>query len=296
MSLSMTGFGSHTAVLSIKGAEKASVYVEIKSLNSRFFEFNCKLPSSLSFLEIPISNHVKKKLIRGRAFLSIKIGGGVDAFEKVVPVVKIVEDYLAATKLLKKKLNIKGDVTISDIVMLDNVFSFEREEVGKSFEKEILKIISKVTDKLIASRKSEGGRLQDDLKKRFDLCNSYIAKIKKFFTSFMKKKKEEIKKLIDLTENGDLEAEQKLEDCYELLNKIDIHEEIIRFTSHLKGAKKVLLGKEVEKGKRLEFTLQELSREINTIAAKCSNFDISSLAVDVKVELEKAREQVQNFV
>lgn len=296
MSLSMTGFSSHSAILSTKGEEKVSVSVEIKSLNSRFFELNCKLPSSLSFLEIPISNLIKQKLMRGRVFILIKIGGTGEVLEKVVPVVNIVKDYLDATKKLKSKLHIKGDVTISDIISLDNVFSFEREKVGKNFENAVLKIVSTAVDKLIASRKTEGLCLQRDLKTRFDLCSSHIEKIKEIFNLFMKKTKEEIKNLMILSKSGDVEAEQKLVERCELINKIDIHEEIIRFQSHLKNAKKVLISKKIEKGKRLEFTLQELSREINTIAAKCSNFDISSVAVDIKVELEKVREQVQNFV
>lgn len=296
MSLSMTGFSSHTAVISVKGAEKISVSIDIKSLNSRFFELTSKLPSSLSFLEIPISNYLKKKLIRGRVFLSIKVGGGGDAFEKVLPANKVVKGYIDAIGTLKKKFKLQGDVTVSDIVMLPNAFSFEREKVGKAFETAMLKAIEKATTQLLASRKTEGSTLEKDLKKRIDLCTKHMTEIKKFFKAFMKVKKEEIKNLIILSDNGDVGAEKQLVDCYEFLNKIDINEEIVRFQSHIKNAKKVLLSKDLEKGKRLEFTLQELSREINTIAAKCSHFDISSVAVDVKVELEKIREQVQNFV
>ena len=297
MLLSMTGFSSYTAVQALKkGGEKTSITVEIKSLNSRFFEITCKLPSSLSFLEIPITNHLKQKLVRGRVFLSIKVGGGSEVFERVVPVSKIVKDYLDASKELKKKFKISGDLSISDVVGLGNVFSFEREKVGKNFEAFVLKTVEQSTDKLIATRKSEGSRLQKDLKQRFDSCNKHIDNIKKIFTVFMKKKKDEIKDLMLLVDKGDVGAEQSLGEAYEVLNKIDVHEELVRFKSHLNGAKKVFASKSLEKGKRFEFTLQELSREINTIAAKCSHFEISSAAVDVKVELEKVREQVQNIV
>jgi len=296
MSLSMTGFSSHTALASVGRGEKTTFVVEMKSLNSRFFEVNCKLPSSLSFLEIPVVNYLKKKLVRGRVFLSVRIGGGGELFESVTPSIKVAKEYLDAAKKLQKNLKVTGELSLSDLIRLDNVFSFQREKVGKSFEDAVVKTIYQVADKLMASRKAEGSRLKKDLKARLAACDLCIEKIKKHFVVFVKEKKEELKNMIILAKSGDTEAEKGLAECYEFLNKIDIHEEIVRFKSHLKAAQKVLSGKEVEKGKRLEFTLQELLRETNTMAAKCSHFSISSVAVDIKVELEKMREQVQNIV
>lgn len=297
MLLSMTGFSSHTEVLSVKkGAEKIALSIDLKSLNSRFFESMCKLPNSLSYLEIPIANSLKQKLLRGRVVILVKIGGGGEAFETVVPTLKIAKGYCDAAKMLQKKLSLAGELAISDIVRLDRVFAFESEPIGKRFEQMVLAAVEKASERLVASRKAEGKRLGVDLKKRFALCRKYIDHIKKIFAQFMREKKEEIKNLIILADNGDREADAQLDECYEFLNKIDINEEIVRFTSHLKNAQKVLVSKDVEKGKRFEFILQELAREMNTIAAKCSHFDISSKAVDVKVELEKIREQVQNLV
>ena len=112
----------------------------------------------------------------------------------------------------------------------------------------------------------------------------------------MKQQKEHVKKILARIQKGDPEAEKQLGEQYELINKIDIHEEIVRFKSHLNSTKKLLTSKQAEKGKRFEFIMQELGRAVNTIAAKCSNFEISSVAVDLKVELEKVREQIQNIV
>jgi len=308
MLLSMTGFGSKTVSLPVKkgaehqlGAERRrgeemSLVVEIKSLNSRFFESVCKMPSSLGFLEIPIVNLIKEKLIRGRVFIFVKMSGNGGYFERVVPVTKIIKDYFDAVKKVKKDFSIKGDLQISDIVTLPNAFSFDQEEVGKSVEQAILKVVGQVVEQVIKTRAAEGDRLQKDLEKRFVMCKTFIDKIKKLFDEFMKEKKAEAEELLVKSKSGDQEAEKQLTECYELLNKIDVHEEIVRFNSHLNSVEKLLQSKESEKGKRFDFTLQELGREINTIAAKCSNFGISSVAVDVKVELEKVREQVQNIV
>lgn len=293
---SMTGFGSESTSLQIKGEEEISVAVELKSLNSRFFEANCKLPSSLNILEVSILNLLKQKLVRGRVFIVVKIGGNGGFFETVVPVKKLVNDYLVAARVIQKQYKVRGELTIADVMALPNIFSFEKEEVCKEVEEAILKIISNVADKLIKTRKAEGGRLLKDLEKRFVYCEQYIDKIKKLFDAFMIKQKEVIKKMLMRSQNGDQEAERLLGEQYDLINKIDVHEEIVRFRSHLKGARKLLRSRVPEKGKRLEFILQELAREINTIAAKCSHVDISAAAVDVKVELEKVREQVQNIV
>ncbi len=302
MLFSMTGFSSKTLLVpsdtseSSDSSERVSVSVEIKSLNSRFFESSCKLPGSLSFLELPIINNLKKRLIRGRVFVFVRVGGGSDIFERVLPVKKIVKDYISSSSDIKKEFNLSGELKISDIIFLPNVFSFEKEKVGEEFEKFILNIIDDVTDELVKVRKNEGSRLSKDLKKRFDLCSSYIDQVEKKYKSFMEKKKSEAAQKLSLVKEGDQEAESSLSDCYDLINKIDIHEEIIRFKSHLDLVKKIFVSDQVENGKRLEFVLQELSRETNTIAAKCSYFDVSSLAIDIKVELEKVREQVQNIV
>ena len=108
--------------------------------------------------------------------------------------------------------------------------------------------------------------------------------------------KNNIAEKIALVEKGDELAKLQLEDLYGVLNKIDVHEEITRFQSHLKSIDSLFANERREKGKRLDFILQELLRETNTTMAKCSNYDISSMCVDIKVELEKAREQVQNIV
>ena len=293
---SMTGFASHRASLRLKAGEETTISIELKSINSRFFEASFKLPSSLLSLEVPITNILKQKLIRGRVFISLRLGGTGGALETVVPVLKLARDYVTAARLIKKQLKIPGEITISDVLALPNIFSFEQGDVGKKIESTILKMVEKAAGQLVSVRKAEGSRLQKDLQKRFDLCAKSIDKIKKHFDQFMKKEKAGARKLFVLSKKGDVEAEKLLGEKYDLINKIDVNEEIVRFRSHLKGANELLANRLEDKGKRFEFMIQELGREINTVAAKCSHFDISSLAVDTKVELEKVREQVHNIV
>ncbi len=296
MFLSMTGFANKTIVLSIKKDEKVSLLIEMKSINSRFFETACRLPSVLNHLEIKIIRMFKEKLIRGRVYLTIRLFEEEGILEKIVPSVKLVGEYLKAIDELKKRFKLTGSLSVSDVVDLPGVFVSQKCQIDSKIESPIIRSIMQVADQLVKSRAVEGKSLQKDLEKRFIICSERIVKIKTLFKKFMQKQKNAIKKVSASYQKGDEQSKMKLDELYSVLNKIDIHEEITRFDSHLKGVKKILIDEKTEKGKRLDFVLQELMRESNTMLAKCSDYDISSAAVDIKVELEKAREQAQNIV
>ena len=294
--LSMTGFSSKSISLRLPKLGKISLSIEMKAVNSRFFEVVCKLPNALSCLEIKIVNQLQKKLLRGRAYLTIRFAEDNEAFEEVRPSLKLVEGYLAASQKIKKLYKIKGDLSIQDFFQLPNIFVAGKETLTSDEEKIVLNAVMDAADQLMATRQEEGDSLGIDLQKRFVLCDEKIKEIKKQFDRLMKSLKQEIDSKLAIVENGDDVIKGQLEDLYVTLNKIDIHEEITRFKSHLKSSNALLKNKQIDKGRRFDFILQELLREINTIMAKCSSYDISSVGVDIKVELEKAREQVQNIL
>ncbi|MBD3273644.1 YicC family protein [Candidatus Dependentiae bacterium] len=297
MFLSMTGFASRTESFKVGKDDKISLSIDLKSINTRFFECSCKLPNILSSLEIKVIHRLKSKLLRGRVFLNVRILDTEGGFTKITPSTKLLDEYLKAINSIKKQFNLTGKLTVSDILNLPNIFSSQNIEIDKKTKDAFLKTIDKLADDLIKDRSIEGAELKKDLEKRFTVCSKKITEIKKRFKIFVKEHKEEIKKILaSYQKDADEESKLKLDELYSILNKIDVHEEIIRFESHLKNAKNILKDQKIEKGKRLDFTLQELLRESNTILAKCSDFDISTLAVDIKVELEKIREQAQNIV
>ncbi len=296
MFLSMTGFAGKTVSLSIKKGAKVSVLIEMKSINSRFFEAACKLPSALNFLEVKIIRKLKEKLFRGRVYLTVRFFEEEGGLQKITPSFGLISEYVKAVGEIKKRFKLGGDLDISDIFKLQGVFITERNQLSVNFEKSIMTSIMQVTDSLVKSRQLEGKSLQKDLDKRFDICAERMVIIRGLFKKFMQKQKNEIKKTSASYQKGDEQAKMKLDELYSVLNKIDIHEEIIRFDNHLKNVKKIIKDDKTEKGKRLDFVLQELMRESNTMLAKCSDFNISAAAVDIKVELEKAREQAQNIV
>lgn len=296
MLLSMTGFGSGSVVITTR-AGKLSLLVEMKTINSRYFEATCKLPITLSSLEVKILNMLQGRLSRGRLYLIVRFAEDSEIFENVSPSLKVIEQYVTAAALVKKTFNLSGDISVTDVLTLPNVFELGRSEFTAEEEKEIFVGIEQIAGQLTQMRAQEGARLQVDLESRFGLCAQKIADISVYFEQVMQEQKELVDKQLALSQGGDEQAKHQLEELYATLNKMDIHEEITRFNSHLVSVRDLLKDtKHHDKGKRLDFILQELLREVNTLMAKCSHFTISSLSVDIKVELEKAREQIQNIV
>lgn len=296
MLLSMTGYASQAVEVKTSLSGLVRMVVEIKSINGRFFEAVCKLPSALSSLEVDIITMLQKKLLRGRVYVTIKMENEAESFAPIRPSLKNIQEYLDAAEDIKKQFKVSGTLSLSDIFHLPHVFIVERADLGSREQKAIFAAVDQVADQLAVVRQEEGKRLLRDFVKRFQVCKKRIGEVTKKFERLVLDVKKEIDHNLVLSEKGGEVVRIKLEELYATLNKIDIHEEITRFSSHLENVESLIKDSSVEKGKRLDFVLQELLRETNTIMAKCSNFDISSSSVDIKVELEKAREQIQNIV
>ena len=215
----------------------------------------------------------------------------------VEPSLKIIDGYIKAINQVKEKFSLKGELSVEDLLLLPNIFSIEEKEMDEATKKLIFATIEGLMQELIHGQEKEGLTLKIDIEQRLSIMEKEMAAIEIASAHLIENQKEKISATLQAVETD----ENKLADiqknaAYLLLDKMDIHEEIVRFKSHLKNLAAQLQSAEIEKGKRLDFTLQELGREINTIAAKCSDATISSHAINVKVELEKAREQVQNIV
>ncbi len=298
MVISMTGFAAevHNFPLASSG-KKHSFSVEIKTLNNRFFEATCKLAYPFLPLELDIIALLKKHFVRGRVFCSIKqVQEEIDR-GPVQTHVAVAQGYLEGAKLLAKELGVEGNLTITDIIKLPEVISFSQLALSPQAHRLVHKAVESVALQVTKQRKKEGALIEKDLGLSFDTCKKALKKISALHAKLIEQHKQSVSALSP-EERGKSEEEKRLLDELQAgINKMDIHEEIQRFEGHLLSAMSLLKEKkQSEKGKRFDFTLQELSREVNTLSAKCSSFEISSMAVDIKVELEKIREQIQNVV
>lgn len=303
MTQSMTGYANTTIDIIDSENQKLSLSIQIKSLNSRYFEATCKIPYLLTNLEVAIQKNLKQKLQRGHVYVTIKMQqGGLK--QAVVPAVSTIQSYINAIEVIKKECNIADKISLQTILQLPNVFQTEDELLQKTTETNILDEINTLVDELILMRVEEGKILQHDICNQIQTVEQKLTLIKTASSQTIQEKKEKldsvIVKLQDFAPDNNSIEKSVLENqkimLLSELDKIDIHEEIIRANAHASSILLWLNGNELTKGKKLDFVLQELNREINTIASKCSDFTISTLAIDIKSELEKCREQAQNIV
>ena len=304
MTTSMTGFSSAIITVPITDAttgqkQDVQVSLTLKTLNSRFFEASCRLPTSLSFLETELIKHFKKEFHRGTVQFTIYMSTPSALTGVIKPALSTVRGYLSALETIKKECNLEGDITIRDLVLLENIFETKETPLSEDTVKRLWKEINILTEKCNDVRKEEGKALEQDLRNRASLIRGYIKELEPRAQEVMENKKKQLLEnlrtmLKDVS--SELTAESQISATYNQLEKLDIHEEIVRFNTHLDTLDKILTSPEVSKGKKLDFTLQELFRETNTIASKCADAQISGLAISIKVELEKAREQAQNIV
>ncbi len=293
---SMTGFATRSLILTVHES-KTPLTLSIKSLNSRYFDSNCKLPYPLANLETDFIRLFKSKLHRGSITFTIHIANP-NAFKGAIePSTTTLKNYLGALDTIKKTFSIEGTLSIANVLLLPNIFITEEQELDEKSKKIIFDAAHGLVDELIIMQTKEGTALKKDIIERIAIIDTEIKAIEIAFEALMVSQKQKVNEgLAGLEKDASKFAEMQKDALYAILDKIDVHEEIVRFKNHLKNLRASLESSEIEKGKRIDFILQELSREINTITAKCSDAAISAHAINIKVELEKAREQTQNIV
>lgn len=294
---SMTGFAAKTISFSTSSGSKTNITFQLKSLNSRYFEATCKLPYQLGPLEIELTRILQDKLYRGHIYFTVYVTNQ-DIFKGAIePSLVTLDGYMNALDQIKNKYGLTTQLTMSDLLQLDNIFVTQEKGLDDELKKLILATTDQLITELITAQDKEGVALQKDLEKRIAIMTGDIDAIEKDSAVLMAAQKDKVTKTIqEVTGETTSLIDLQKHAAYALLDKMDINEEIVRFKSHLKNLAHQLATASQEKGKRLDFTLQEMAREVNTIAAKCSHATISSLAINIKVELEKAREQTQNIV
>lgn len=297
MLYSMTGFASKTFVLTASSGERSSISMNLKSLNSRFFEASIKLPPGLSYLETIFIKQFKEMLHRGHIYFTVYLSNPNIFDGAITPAMTIIDSYVVAMQSITKKYALSDEIKLDNIMRLPNIFSKEEQPLDQESTNHILNAVTELINKVIDERSVEGASLSIDLNNRIGIIKkemNIITERAHIFVEEWKKKVHATMQDIGADENLIVNAQKS--GLYSMLDKIDIHEEITRLITHLENLEVTLQQKEVEKGKRLDFILQELGREINTIAAKCSDSIISVHAINVKVEIEKIREQIQNIV
>ena len=282
---SMTGYGSISLQL-----DELEICIEIKTLNSRYFDSKISIPSSLSSQELIINNVLKEKLIRGKVELRIKfmgISNDLVAFNNIV-----IKKYIDE---LKEISEFDDSQILKSVLSLPNSISKGELSFSEAQIKKIIDCLGTVIERVIDFRKIEGENTLKDLKENLTIIKEYSEKIEKISDLHKKNIKDELEIKSENLEisfdNGRLEQE-----VFYYLEKMDINEELVRLKSHMSFFIETLDNDLKEKGKKLGFICQEIGREINTIGSKSSNSDIQKSVVEMKSCLEKIKEQTLNIL
>ena len=282
---SMTGYG--TAHGSIDGGMFS---IDIRTLNHRYCEIIVRLPSSVAQFEPLIRQQVSKWFSRGRIEINLNETVSPSSSKKFFLNKDLANNHKILVTKLAKNWNVKPEELLSRLDPSSYIVSIDRSKLPQSWWGNLKKILNKACRQAVAMRSQEGKSLGVDQKKRIHKIESHAINIDKHLKSSMKKKRAKLrKKLI----SSKTDKTQMAQEEVSLINKLDATEEVTRFKSHISQYKKMLSGEVV--GRRLDFILQEMNREITTFGAKVSDALASQAAIEVKAEIERLREQVQNI-
>ena len=291
MPKSMTGYGKN-----VYTDDTCKIVVEIKSVNSRYLEFINKIPRSLNYFEDSIRKVINEKVKRGRVETFIHF----DAYSQDTACSmdeKMVVYYKNHFEDIEKKTGIKNDMAMSAYINLPNILT-KNDNIDDNLQEKIISTLKGAVDNLNIMRENEGSKIAKDLKNRANNLKELTTKLESYTQDIEKTVFEKLqKKITELLSQVGLEADNSkiIEQAAFYADKMNVTEEIVRLYSHIEQLDEFLSQDSVEIGKKIDFLLQEMNREINTVGSKSQKSEIISLVVDIKSEIEKIREQIQNI-
>ncbi|MEC9019096.1 MAG: YicC/YloC family endoribonuclease [Nitrospinota bacterium] len=288
----MTGFGRAEC------QENDYTYqAEIRSVNNRFIEINTRLPKAYSDLEQPLKKLIKSHCSRGSISLTISLVSSNDSPGEweIKPNLLLAKQYLDALKQLQNSLGLIGEVDLKSVIGLREIIKIEPVTMDPAKKDLILNITKEALKSLQTMREEEGKNLQKDLGQQIDSIENHLTDIKsrhpQVVAEYQDKLKERIK---NITDGIELDETRLAQETALLADRSDITEEMTRLKSHINQFRS-FLNKNEPIGRKLEFVTQEINREINTTGSKSSDIIISKRVIEIKSDLEKIREQVQNI-
>lgn len=288
---SMTGFGRCEI-----SENNRKFTVEMKSVNHRYLDVNIKMPKKLNFFESAIRGELKKYLSRGKVDMFITYEDFSENTSSVCYNKAIAEEYLGYLRQMAQEFGLDDDIRVSTLSKYPEVFTMEEQSVDEEeLWKSLQKAISGASEMFVESRIVEGEHLRDDLIEKLDgmlkLVDFIEERSPKIIAEYRQKLEEKVKELL-----GDTAVDESrlLTEVTIFADKVCVDEELVRLRSHIETTKNTLLeGGSI--GRKLDFIAQEMNREANTTLSKSNDLEISNCAIELKTEIEKVREQIQNI-
>ncbi len=288
---SMTGYGR--SVETVNGREFT---VELRSVNNRYLDCSVRLPRILSFGEEAVKQAVKASVSRGKVDVFISVRSECGDEVQVTLNESVLREYLSAMHRMVEEFEVRDDIGVSTVSRLPEVFQIEKPQVD---EEQLLRDLMTVVEKALANydqmRSTEGLALEKDLRTRGQTILGYVELVEKGNAQTVIDYRTRLyNKLCEVLENTNIDESRILTEAAIFADKVAVDEETVRLRSHIDQMNTMLSGGGAI-GRKLDFLLQEMNREANTIGSKCTDVKLARIVVDIKAELEKIREQTQNI-
>lgn len=288
---SMTGYGRGREV-----KNGLDITVELRSVNHKYFEFNCRTPRGYAFLEEKLKSFFHQGISRGKVdcFVTVNDVGGEN--DTVTLNEELAKNYLTALREVSEPLNLKDDLSLSTLLRFPDVFRVSAKELDEEqVWADVSQVAAQALEAFVAMRTAEGVKLREDVLGRseriLDMVSQVEARSPGIVSAYRKRLTDKITEVLG---DRNLDESRIITEAAIFADKIAVDEETVRLRSHI-GQLGTMLSDDLAVGRKLDFLVQEMNREVNTIGSKNSDLVITGIVVDIKSEIEKIREQIQNI-
>ena len=288
---SMTGYGRCEKIV---GGKK--IMAEIKSVNHRYADYNIKIPRYYGFLEEKLRGFVSDKITRGKIDIFVTMESYEESDKDIVLNKELTRNYLDALYTLRDEFGLKDDISVMSVARYTEIFKTERkEEDAEEIWQTVLPVLNEALTEFVSMREREGERIEKDLRERIEYMKTLAQQIDERSPKTVEEYKEKLyAKIKELIADRDIDETRVLTEVAIFADKVAVNEETVRLSSHFEEFYEIL-SSGLPAGRKLDFLIQEINRETNTIGSKASDVEIAKIVVTLKGEIEKLREQVQNI-
>ena len=287
----MTGYGRGQATV-----DGTDILVEIKSVNNRYYDFSARLPRMYGYLEEKLKTFMNGSISRGKIEVSVSIYNSGSKSEEISINLDVANGYINALREANQSLGLTDDITLSHVSRFPEVFIVKKIiEYEESVWNNIKPVAEEAVAKFVAMRETEGEKMKEDLSSRLDFILSKVEEVEKISPTTTENYRNRLyQKLKDVLSDNNIDEQRILTEAAIFSEKVAVDEETVRLRSHISQFRE-LLETDEPVGRKLDFLVQEMNRESNTIGSKAQDIAITKIVVDVKSEIEKIREQIQNI-
>lgn len=293
----MTGYGRAQKIIN-----RRDILVEVRSVNHRYYEYSSRIPRAYSYIDEKLKALLKSAISRGKAEVSVTINN-IEGKDTVIAVNKdVAEGYVNALRSLNQQMGTDGecwledDIKLSKLLKMPDIFTIQKApDDEEQVWADVAEVAYEAIAKFVDMRTTEGERLFADVNSKADLILEMVGKVEELSPQTVENYRSRLyKKLSEVLESKNIDEQRILTEAAIFSEKIAVDEETVRLRSHIAQLKEMLV-KEEAIGRKLDFIVQEMNREVNTIGSKAQDLNITKIVVDMKAEIEKIREQIQNI-